>query len=202
MRMVLASHVIFCLYGFWLPNDQRGSWSDFVGSWDLLRYGFATKTTLRRSLAHDRHDRELRKATKSALDYPPVKFTGLQALAVGRGFAKHFLKSKVLVWACAILPDHVHMVVGRPGISVEQLVIQLKGAATRELELEGIHPMGKYKRDGEQVPKCWVRGQWTVYLDPDDVQRAIGYVEGNPLKEGKRRQSWSFAVPYGAGHLG
>jgi len=25
--MVIASHDIFTFYGFWLPNDPRGSWS-------------------------------------------------------------------------------------------------------------------------------------------------------------------------------
>ena len=32
--------------------------------------------------------RELREAAKQALLYPPVKFTGVQALAVGQGFIK------------------------------------------------------------------------------------------------------------------
>jgi hypothetical protein len=36
--MVIASHVIVGMYGFWLPNDERGSWSDFIGSWELLRF--------------------------------------------------------------------------------------------------------------------------------------------------------------------
>src|SRR5689334_1058503 len=65
--VIVGYHVIFSTYGFWLPNDPRGSWSDFVGSWELLRYGPATKTTQRRSLAYDQHDRNLRKAAKSAL---------------------------------------------------------------------------------------------------------------------------------------
>jgi hypothetical protein len=30
MAMILGYHVIFGAYGFWLPNDPRGSWSDFV----------------------------------------------------------------------------------------------------------------------------------------------------------------------------
>jgi len=30
--MVRGYHVIFGMYGFWLPNDPRGSWSDYVGS--------------------------------------------------------------------------------------------------------------------------------------------------------------------------
>ena len=34
LMKVLVAHVIITAYGFWLPNDPRGSWSDFVGAWD------------------------------------------------------------------------------------------------------------------------------------------------------------------------
>jgi len=30
--MVIGFHVILTAYGFWLPNDPRGSWSEFVGA--------------------------------------------------------------------------------------------------------------------------------------------------------------------------
>ena len=59
---VIAIHVIITTYGFWLPNDPRGSWSDFVGAWELLKFGRATKVTTRRSLAKVAHDREKRLA--------------------------------------------------------------------------------------------------------------------------------------------
>jgi hypothetical protein len=42
--MIRGYHVIFGAYGFWLPNDPRGSWSEFVGSWELFRFGAATTT--------------------------------------------------------------------------------------------------------------------------------------------------------------
>jgi REP element-mobilizing transposase RayT len=148
-------------------------------------------------VAHREHDRELRLKAKSALKYPPVKFTGVQARAVARGFARYVQRTKLPVWACAILPDHVHLVVGRPGMKVEQLVIQLKGDATQQLEREGIHPLSDYRIEGKRVPRCWVRGQWKVYLDPEDVRRAIDYVENNPVKEGKKKQTWSFVLRYG-----
>src|SRR5262245_50770343 len=124
-KMIVGYHIIFTTYGFWLPNDPRGSWSDFVGSWELFRYGAATKTTERRSVAHRAHDRDLRLRAKSALKYPAVQFTGEQARAVARGFAQYLDRKKLPVWACAILPDHVHLVTGRPGMKVEQLVILL-----------------------------------------------------------------------------
>ena len=83
--MVLGSHVILSAYGFWLPNDPRGSWSDFVGAWELVRFGRATRTHARRSVASQPHDRKAREAAKWALKYPPVQFTGLQARAIGLG---------------------------------------------------------------------------------------------------------------------
>src|SRR3954451_13876362 len=51
--MVRWYHLIMTAYGFWLPNDPRGSWSHFVGAWEFYKFGPATKTTQKRSLAHD-----------------------------------------------------------------------------------------------------------------------------------------------------
>src|ERR1700679_1828107 len=101
-HMVHAYHVIFGTYGFWLPNDPRGSWSEFVGSWELLRFGCATTTAVRRSVAYSNHDRALRIEAKKTLKYPPVKFSGVQARAVARGFAQYVERSGIVVLACAI----------------------------------------------------------------------------------------------------
>jgi len=79
--MVIAYHVIFSAYGFWLPNDPRGSWSDFVGAWELVRFGKATTVSTTRSLAAVPHDARLRREAKRALKHPPVAFTGTHALA-------------------------------------------------------------------------------------------------------------------------
>lgn len=194
--MIVGYHLIFGAYGFWLPNDPRGSWSDFVGSWDLYRYGRATTTTETASVAYCAHDRALRLAAKSALKHPPVAFTGVQARAVGRGFAQYVARSGLAVWACAVLPDHVHLVVGPLTMRAEQLVIQLKGQATQHLLAENIHPFGHLRDANGRPPKCFARGEWKVFLDPEDVPHAIRYVEDNPLKEGKKRQQWRFVVPY------
>jgi REP element-mobilizing transposase RayT len=194
--MITAYHIIFSTYGFWLPNDPRGSWSDFVGSWELFRYGPATRTSQRRSLAYEKHDHHHRLRAKAALKYPPVLFTGEQARAVARGFASYIHRKQLPVWACAILPDHVHLVTGRPGMKVEQLVIQLKGDATQQLQREGIHPLSQYTLPNKRIPHCWIRGEWKVYLDPEDIPRAIRYVQDNPIKESKPPQHWSFVTKY------
>src|SRR4051794_11858810 len=126
MRPVLAYHLILTVYGFWLPNDPRGSWSDFVRSWELARFGRATTTDQRRSLACDEHDRALRLAAKSALVREPVHFTGVQARAVAAGFSEYCRKSDCIVHACSILPRHVHLVVARHRYSIEQVANLLK----------------------------------------------------------------------------
>lgn len=124
--MILAYHAIFSTYGFWLPNDPRGSWSDYIRHWELLRFGPATKTTLRRSLARDEHDIHARLEAKETLQHPPVLFTGEQALAVARGFAHAGAEAGYVFHACSILPEHVHLVVARHERPIERIVAHLK----------------------------------------------------------------------------
>jgi REP element-mobilizing transposase RayT len=139
----------------------------------------------------------LRQAAKKSLKYPAVRFNGVQARAIGRGFGAHLERSQLTIWACAILPDHVHLVVARHRLDIEQIANLLKGEATRQLVTERIHPMAKMPTRNGRPPKAFARGQWSVYLDSEeDLRRAIPYVERNPIKEGLPAQHWRFVVPF------
>ncbi|HEY8505832.1 MAG TPA: transposase [Gemmataceae bacterium] len=196
--MTVGYHLCFGAYGFWLPNDPRGSGSNYVGSKELLKFGRATKLkSRRRSVARKPHDVARRLAAKEALKYPAVRFNGVQARAVGRGFAEYARNSKLTIWACAVLPDHAHLVVARHRLDIEQVAIQLKGAATRQLLKEELHPFGALRKPNGDVPRCWGRGEWKVELDSEEeVRQRVRYVEDNPLKEGLPRQKWSFVTPF------
>jgi REP element-mobilizing transposase RayT len=195
--IVRAHHLVITAYGFWLPNDPRGSWSDWVRRWELLRFGKATKVTTRRSVAGRRHDFQLRQAAKKALRYPPVCFTGRQALAIGVGFRRAIEESGYVVYACSILPEHSHLVAARHVHKGELIIGHLKGRATQQLLSEGLHPLSAHRQWDGTIPSPWARKGWPVFLyTDDDIRRAIRYVEDNPLKEGKRRQHWSFVVPF------
>lgn len=136
------------------------------------------------------HEVQQRLAAKAALKRPPVKFTMLQIEAVAAGFGEYARKSGLVIHSCAVLPDHVHLVIAAHRLDPHQLVIQLKGAATTALCDRGIHPFGKQA-------KAFARGEWVVFLDTfDDVHRAIRYVELNPEKEGLPRQHWPFVTPF------
>lgn len=93
MGRVIAYHVVISAYGFWLPNDPRGSNSTFVRAWRLLPFGTATTVHHTRSVARAPHDWRLRRAAKGVLKYAPVAFNGEQARSIGMGFAKAIRKN-------------------------------------------------------------------------------------------------------------
>ncbi|NJL31262.1 MAG: hypothetical protein HC898_06315 [Phycisphaerales bacterium] len=190
--MILAYHVIFACYGFWLPNDPRGSGSDFVRQSHLKSFGPPTKVTTRHSVAHQAHDQKRRLVAKTALQRPPVQLTGEQALHVAKGFAAYSHRGSLVIHACCIMPDHVHMVLARHRHPIERLVNLLKGAATRELIQAGVHPLSPAQRANRD--SIWAANTgWVVYLNtPQAIRRCVKYVEMNPVKAGLRPQRWSF----------
>lgn len=199
-RMLQGFHVILSTYGFWLPNDPRGSWSQVVRRWELLTFGPATKVESVKSVASKPHDIKARKAAKLALKYPEVKFTGKQALSVANGFRDAIEESNYLVYACTILPQHTHLVVGYHRRSIRRIVGHLKGRASQQLFADGLHPFREIHKGNSPLPSPWARNSWCVYIfDESHLRQAIRYVEENPLKEGKRRQRWSFVRRYGGG---
>lgn len=187
--MILAFHAIFSMYGFWMPNDPRGSGSEYVAVWDLYRYGGATKVSTRRSVASRPHDASLRRAAKAALCFPPVEMTGHQAVAVVEGFRTACDEAGYRIHACAVLPDHVHLVIGRHQRTIRRIVGHLKSRATRRLKEAGLW--------FSECRPVWGAHGWNVFLnDRVAVLRAIRYVEANPVKEGKRPQRWSIVTPF------
>jgi REP element-mobilizing transposase RayT len=193
--MVHGYHVIWGAYGFWLPNDPRGSWSDFVASWELARFGQATHSVERPDVDLEQWAR-WRTAAIQALKDPPVVLNGPQARAVGTGLGNGVRKSHLTIWACSILPEHVHLVIARHTYKVEQICNLLKGEATKQMKAESLHPQERFRDRRGKLPSMWAEGQWKVFLDSEEaIEAAIRYVEENPLKEGKPAQQWLFVTP-------
>ena len=185
---VLGYHIIFSAYGFWLPNDPRGSWSETIRVYDLLRFGPATKVQTTRSVAHTPHDRALRMAAKQALKHKPVRFTGLQARAITRGFEIASREHGYVFHALAILPDHAHLVMRAHPRPIDDL----KAKATRQLSIESIHPFADDPRADETLPSPWARNHWSPFVDTEAyLRKAIDYVTENPLRSGLKQQHWS-----------
>ncbi len=197
MSEVLAYHVVLGNYGFWLPNDPRGSGSVEVRSERLKPFGRASYVESRRSVAGAAHDRRLRLAAKDALVRPPVVFDGHQALSVGRGFATAIAASGHVLHACSILPQHTHLVIRRHHYSIEQVVRRLRQSATNRLLADGRHPFAAERSSTGRLPSVWGQDFWKVFLfTSEQIRRAIEYVEQNPERDGKKPQRWKFVVPF------
>ena len=196
--MIHGYHVILPCYGFWLPNDPRGSWSDFVHRWELVRFGKASKSLDRRPLEElTSQEVERRESAQKALLYPPVILNGLQARTVAEGFRSQVSTSNYTIWACAIMPEHTHLVIARHTYKVEQMANLLKGAATSRLIDLHLHPLLEFAKAGERPPRMWAEHEWKVYLDSEEaIENAIGCVNENPIKEGKPQQTWSFVTKF------
>ncbi len=183
--VILAFHSIFTTYGTWLPNEPRGSWSTFVASWELYRFGKATTVNTTRSLAGHAYDRNTKTQMQRVLKHPPVRLTGDQALTAAMAIAQ----TLYTLHALAIMSNHVHMVIGYTRRDIRRAIGHIKSEATRALRKRGWY--------ASRSP--WTDHGWNVYLNTDnDAQRAIDYVRENPLREGLRQQRWSFIVPYAA----
>ena len=188
--MIHGYHVILPMYGFWLPNDPRGSWSDYVRRWEIARFGRPLKTLDRKEL-NELTEEEIqdRDAAKAALSYPPVSISDEQASTIAEGFSSQVQKSHYTIWACSIMPEHTHLVLARHAYHVERMVNLLKGACTTEMMKVGNHPLRSNASPGDRPPRMWSAHEWKVYLDSDDsIRQAIAYVERNPENEGKPPQ--------------
>ena len=197
--MVHGYHVILTMYGFWLPNDPRGSWCDFVGRWELVQFGKARRSMDRKSLEElTPTERSQREVAQKALIYPSVTLDAQQIQSVADGFAEATDKSKYSIWASAIMPEHTHLVIARHSYNVEQIATLLKGAATRKIVEHKRHPMQHLKlKPGERLPTMWAGGCWKLFLDSETaIENAIGYVENNPIEAGKPKQVWPFVTPF------
>ncbi|MCY2924748.1 MAG: hypothetical protein NT031_04800 [Planctomycetota bacterium] len=177
--MIIAYHAIFTTYGTWLPNDPRGSYSREVYNEQLkllgdIQYGRQDPqpdgTTKRRFWTESR----------KCLERPPYFINDRTRPIVGESFARTAERLGEVVHACAIMNDHVHLVVRRGGHRIEYLVGQFKANATCSLRLR-LTP--------------WATGSWRVFLDDEEtVRAAVRYVEANPTSAGWGEQRWEWVT--------
>ena len=192
---IIAYHIVFGAYSFWLPNDPRGSWSKYVWAARLQRFGPAEP--IRASHEPTPEEEQKRHAMKEGLLYPPVRFSGLQARAVGRGFGEIVYRLGWAVYAAAIMPDHVHVVVARQDLHAEKIAGLLKRAASRRLRTEAMHPLACFEHDDGSLPSPWEKGGWKVFLHTrDEIAAAHEYVTRNPTEAGLPPQQWNWVVRY------
>jgi len=166
--LVIAYHLIWTAYGWWLPNDPRGSGSDVIRTNILAELG------------------ELHEGRKKV---QPTGKTVREFYEKAADMLKHPLLTFDDVCRGIIMPDHVHLVIRKHKHLAEDMVDNLKNLSRQRLIDAGMRAL---------THPTWTAGHgWSVFLDhPDDVRRTNRYVEKNPLKDDLAAQSWPFVKPY------
>jgi hypothetical protein len=182
--MVIGYHAIFTTYGTWLPNDPRGSYSKEIYNGELAALG-AIKYGRQYPQPGREVMRRFRIAAVPRLSRPPYYLADATRPIVAAAFDRVAGRLRLAVAACAIMNDHVHLLVLRSKYRIEYLVNQLKGAATHDLGLQ-------------RTP--WTRKAWKVFLDDEEaLWAAAEYVDANPPAAGLAPQRWEFVTPLGSG---
>ena len=112
----------------------------------------------------------------------------MRSPSVAHGFADAITAHDYTCYACAILFDHVHLIIRKHKHTAEEMIEHLQEFSRLRLSADAF-------RDAEHP--MWCRGGWKIFLDhPDEIRCTIRYVEDNPLPYRMSRQTWAFVTNY------
>jgi REP element-mobilizing transposase RayT len=185
--IVIAYHLVWMGYGWWLPNDPRGSMSTYVKQDVLKELGqlhYGRKLLQPRSW----EIRAYLQRSEALLAFPRLTFGNAEVNCIARAFASAIERFKYTCYACAIMPDHIHILIRKHKHKFEEMV--------RNLQRES-HLLLRDKGFVDMEHPIWGGHGWGVFLDhPDDIWRTIPYIEQNPVKIGLPEQQYNFVKPY------
>jgi REP element-mobilizing transposase RayT len=185
--MVLGYHLVWTAYGWWLPNDPRGSMSqaiesDVIAQLGELHYG------RKRIQPASRDIRGFYERAAEVLKYPLLRFSRAEMTAIAEAFAEVITRERYTCYACAIMPDHIHALIRKHRDLAEDMIEKLQGeSGVRVIE------MGERQLDHP----VWGGPGWKVYLDStEDFWRTVRYIEKNPREARLPAQKWLFVTQY------
>ncbi len=186
---VIAHHLIWTLYGHWLPNDPRGS-----GSVEVLQEKLCVLGPLHHGRKPEREQPsrgELRGFYEKAeplLAHDTVWLHEAARAALAASLQEIAEQHNYTVWAAAVLSNHVHLVVRKhrdEALTMWRTVASdTRLPVRRAMGLAEAHPV-------------WADRPYKVFLTtPERVRDCVRYVERNPVKEGLGPQSFGWVTPY------
>ena len=188
-RRVIGVHLILTLYGHWGVNDPRGS-----GSMDFYDQKFEPLGSIhhgRKRIQPARAElKEYHREHADLLNFPIFWLDDAKAQAVGGAIEEVIRERKYTCYACAICSNHVHLVIRTHRDDALTMLANFGEAIRTRLRLCFSNEISPHH------PVVSARPYKVFLYTPDEVRGRIDYVEANPMKEGKPRQSWSFVTVY------
>ena len=153
--MIAGYHCVWTVYGYWLPNDPRGSMSREIRNAAIaglgdIHYGRKKIQPVRRVL-RDFHD-----AARQVLRHELLNFSAAEAQAIAASFAEVIRERSYTCYACAIMPDHIHILIRKHRDIAETMIDHLQ-KKSREVVLR----LGSRAADHP----VWGGPGWKAYLE-------------------------------------
>src|SRR3989304_2630332 len=177
---VLAHHLVWTAYGTWLGNDPRGRrsrpvYTPALAALGEVHYG-RRRIQPKRQVVH-----EFYQEAESRLQFPIICFSEQQFTVIAAAFAETIRNRHYTCYACAIMPDHVHLVIRKHRDTAEEMIEYFQVGSRQCLRSREIMPHDH---------PVWTLKGWHVFLDSTAAVRGrIRYVEGNPQKDGLPQQT-------------
>jgi REP element-mobilizing transposase RayT len=185
--LVAGFHLIWTAYGWWLPNDPRGSSSEEIRVEKIkdlgeLHHGRKKIQPRRREVL------EFYDEASEVLKHPLLLFQPDDFPVIADAFRRAIAQEHYTCYKCAIMPDHVHILIRKHKQHAEEMVEKLQAESKRQLLVE---------QRRESTHPVWGGPGWKVFLyNQDDFRRVIDYIHKNPLKIGLPAQHWDFVKAY------
>ena len=185
--MVIAHHIVLTGYGHWLPNDPRGSMS-------LKTYAPELAALAETHFGRREHQPSLaelkafyRKAAP-VLAHPILWFNRPHRAALVDAMREAVRRERLTCYACAVLSNHVHVLVRRHRLEGREILVSLKDELHRAIRDANLAPPGHpvFSEDSCVVFKN----------DPRAIRTCVQYINDNVPKHGQARVLYDFVQPY------
>src|SRR5438045_1122507 len=119
--MVAGYHLIWTVYGYWLPNDPRGSTSTEVRVEPIAELG-EIHHGRKAVQPSSKEIREFHKKAHDILKHPVLTFDDDEIVLLGKAFGEVIAEKGYTCYACAIMPDHAHLLIRRHRDKAEDMI--------------------------------------------------------------------------------
>jgi REP element-mobilizing transposase RayT len=185
--LVVGHHLVWTAYGWWLPNDPRGSSSRQVRVPRVAELGELHQG--RKAVQPSTEElREFCRRARPVLAHPVLAFGEEEVAVLAESFRHTIRQRRYTCYACAIMPEHVHLLIRIHRDRAEQMQAQLQDASRDALIAAG-------RRRGNH-PVWGGRGWKGFQFTRRDMERTVRYIEDNPAERGLPPQPWDFVTPY------
>ena len=187
--MVAGCHLIWTAYGWWLPNDPRGSTSHVIRSPTIAGLGELHRG--RKSIQPaGRLIRGFYDAAREALKHPLLELTALEIAPVGKSFGNVVRQRNYTCYGYAIMPDHIHLLIRKHRDQAEAMIAHFQEASRK-----AVLAKSQAGRDGEHP--VWGGPGWKVFLTTAEDMAQGREVHSRQSPQGRApQQHWPFVEEY------